>query len=448
MITALLFLIIVLFSGMMYAYIYYSKENVLKDAITMYNNGEIDDAVEKFRTYVVMRKDDVIPRIYLSKIYFEKKDNIDCIRECVSITINKKATNQEKSDAYAMMGEIYLEQNQINRSAQMIAEGLRQMPKNPKLHYTLGLIYLKTEKINNAIVSLNNVLANDRGHIPARLKLAYIHQTSGDMVKAVFQYKKVIELESTNQDARYSLAMIYFNDWNYEKAYGEMKFVKETEENAVNYNYVMSKYFLEEEVDKKRALIYLEKLLLVEGNSYINDVKYEVGKIYQELERYQEAFDLLKTIQTGGKNSIDIEKRLYELEKILNPKYYEELLEKIDYNKLSVQETEELFYKMLDTLGYKEVKLFDRGKTGFTVLAVDKYRPAINEKYFITMLRSEEEITLEQVNDFRAKKRDEKAQFGILITTSMFEDGVTETVTQEERVTLIDKINIYELMGG
>ena len=103
---------------------------------------------------------------------------------------------------------------------------------------------------------------------------------------------------------------------------------------------------------------------------------------------------------------------------------------------------------MLDTLGYKEVKLFDRGKTGFTVLAVDKYRPAINEKYFITMLRSEEEITLEQVNDFRAKKRDEKAQFGILITTSMFEDGVTETVTQEERVTLIDKINIYELMGG
>ncbi len=43
---------------------------------------------------------------------------------------------------------------------------------------------------------------------------------------------------------------------------------------------------------------------------------------------------------------------------------------------------------------------------------------------------------------------DEKAQFGILITTSMFEDGVAETVTQEERVTLIDKINIYELMGG
>lgn len=70
---------------------------------------------------LLLRKRWCNSREYILVKFILKKDNIDCIRECVSITINKKATNQEKSDAYAMMGEIYLEQNQINRSAQMIA---------------------------------------------------------------------------------------------------------------------------------------------------------------------------------------------------------------------------------------------------------------------------------------------------------------------------------------
>lgn len=449
MFAAIIFFFMVVISGAVYAFLHYSKESVLKEAIELYSNGNIEDAAEKFRAYTLMKSGDVIPRIYLSKIYFDKKEYIDCIRECVAISMNRMANPVEKSEAYAMLAEIYLEQNQINRSAQMIAEGMRQMPKNPRLHYTLGLIYLKTEKINNAIISFNNVLANDRGNIPARVKLAEIHRNNGDMVKSIFQYKKIIELDPSNQDARYNLAMIYFNDWDYEKAYSEMKLVRQDENTVLDYNYIMAKYFLEKK-DNNSAKDFLEILVNDIGGSRpeIIEAKYELGKIYQSEEQYQEAFDIFKSIPDGGRNSIDIEKRLYELEKILNPSYYEELMEKINYAEYSMQESEELFYEMIEKLGYKEVKVVERGKDGFSVVAVDRYRPAVNEKYFIALLRREESVTEQEIIKFKNDKRDEKAQFGILMATSLFDEKAAESIKEEDKITLIDKINIYEFLGG
>lgn len=449
MFAAIMFFFMVVISGAVYAFLHYSKESVLKEAIELYSNGNIEEAAEKFRAYTLMKGGDVIPRIYLSKIYFDKKEYIECIRECVAISMNRGANPGEKSEAYAMLAEIYLEQNQINRSAQMIAEGMRQMPKNPRLHYTLGLIYLRTEKMNNAIISFNNVIANDRGNIPARVKLAEIHRNNGDMVKAIFQYKKIIELDPSNQDARYNLAMIYFNDWDYEKAYNEMKLVRQDENTVLDYNYITAKYFLEKK-DNNSAKDFLERLVNDIGGSRpeIIEAKYELGKIYQSEERYQDAFDMFKAIPDGGRNSVDIEKRMYELEKILNPSYYEELMEKINYAEYSLQESEELFYEMIEKLGYKEVKVVERGKDGFSVVAVDRYRPAVNEKYFIAMLRREESVTEQEIIKFKNDKRDEKAQFGILMATSLFDEKAAESIKEEDRITLIDKINIYEFLGG
>lgn len=449
MFAAIIFFFMVVISGGVYAFLHYSKESVLKEAIELYSKGSIEEATEKFRAYTLMKSGDVVPRIYLSKIYFNNKEYIECIRECVAISMNRNATPAEKAEAYAMLAEIYLEQNQINRSAQMIAEGMRQMPKNPRLHYTLGLVYLRTEKINNAIISFNNVIANDRGNIPARLKLAIIHKNNGDMVKAIFQYKKVLELDPSNQDARYNLAMIYFNDWDYEKAYNEMKLVRQDENTILDYNYIMAKYFLEKK-DNNSAKDFLERLVNEIGGNRpeIIEAKYELGKIYQSEERYQEAFDMFKSIPDGGRNSIDIEKRMYELEKILNPSYYEELMEKINYADYSLQESEELFYEIIEKLGYKELKIVERGKEGFSVVAVDKYRPAVSEKYLITLLRKDENVTEQEVIKFKNDKKDEKAQFGILITTSLFEENAVKAVKEEDKITFIDKINIYELLGG
>lgn len=429
--------------------IFYSREIILKDGIEYYGKKDYDNAIEKFKTYLSIKKSDVVARIYLYKIYYERKKFIDCVRECIAVSSNLAASPIERAEATAILAEIYFNQNQTTKSANMVAEGFRNNPKNPKLHYVLGLIYLRAEKINSAIVSLNNVLANDRTNIPARLKLAEIHRNQGDIVKSVFQYKKVIELDNFNREARFNLAKIYFNDWDYARAATELAMIKDMSGIELEYNYMMAKYNIDIK-DKDKAKDYLEFLVneIVSGDERISEAKYELGKIYQIEGKTQEAFDLYKTIKSSASYQKDIDRRMYELEKILNPSYFKEIMDKINYSSYSIQETEELFYKLIEKLGYKEVKILNRGKRGMSVIAVDRFRPAVNEKFLIHLERDVENTDIEKVQEFMATVKEEKVQFGIMISTELFTEEAMESIKNDERITLLDKVNIYEIIGG
>lgn len=449
MLIALFISLGLILGGMIYALIFYSREVILKDGIAFYNKKDYDKAIEKFKTYLTLRHSDVMPRMYLYKIYYEREEYMECIKECVAISSNYGANQIEKAEAMATLAEIYFNQNQTSKSANMIAEGLRNNPKNPKLHYILGLIYLKADKLSNAVLSLNNVLANDRVNIPARLKLAEIHRYQGDMVKSVFQYKKVIELDNFNKEARYNLAKIYFNDWDYERAANELAMIKDMSGIELDYNYIMAKYNLDlQKVNEARE--YLEFLVheIGTGDERISEAKYELAKIYQDEGKNQEAFDIYTTIKTTASYQKDVDKRMYELEKILNPSYFTEILEKINYSSYSIQETEDLFYELIEKLGYKELKILNRSKRGMSAIAVDRFRPAVNEKFLIQLEKESENTTAEKVKEFIGKVKEERVQFGILLSTEMFTEEAMEIVKEEERITLIDKINIYEIMGG
>jgi tetratricopeptide (TPR) repeat protein len=449
MFWALLIFIAVFLSGGIYAMIFYSREIILKDGIEYYGKKDYDNAIEKFKTYLTIKHSDVVARIYLYKIYYERKEFIDCIKECIAVSSNLTATSVERAEATAVLAEIYFNQNQTTKAANMVAEGFRNNPKNPKLHYVLGLIYLRAEKISSAIVSLNNVLANDRTNIPARLKLAEIHRNQGDMVKSVFQYKKVIELENFNREARFNLAKIYFNDWDYARAAIELNMIKDMSGIELEYNYMMAKHNIDIK-EYEKAKDYLEFLVneIGTGDDRILEAKYELGKIYQSEGKNQEAFDLYKTIKSSASYQKDIDRRVYELEKILNPSYFTEIMDKINYSSYSIQEIEDLFYKLIEKLGYKEVKILNRGKRGMSVIGVDRFRPAVNEKFYIQLEREIENTDIEKVKEFVNGVKEEKVQFGIMISTEMFTEEAMEFAKEDERLTLLDKVNIYEIMGG
>lgn len=446
---ALFILIVTFLVGGIYAFIFYSRDTILKDGIDFYSKKEYDKAVEKFKTYVAMKHNDVIARRYLYMIYYEKEEFGDCVKECIAISSNLAATPNEKADAMAVLSEIYFNQNLITKAAHIVAEGLKNNPKNPKLHYILGLIYVKADKLNNAVISLNNVLANDRTSVSARLKLAEIHKYQGDMVKSVFQYKKVIELDNFNKEARFNLAKIYFNDWDYERAVNELKMIKDMSGIEIDYNYMMAKYHLDIG-EEEQAKEYLEFLVneIGDGDERVSEAKYELGKIYQKEDKNKEAYDIFKTVRTTAAYQKDIEKRTYELEKVLNPDYFSDIIEKINYSSYSIQETEDLFYDLIEKLGYKELKILNRSKRGMSAVAVDRYRPAVNEKFLLQLEKETENTGVDKVEEFMKIVRDERVQFGILISTEMFTPEAIEMIQNDERITLIDKVNIYEIMGG
>ncbi|BDU50081.1 tetratricopeptide repeat protein [Haliovirga abyssi] len=445
MIIFIVFILLIIGIGI-FLYMYYSRESKLAEGIAYYDNDDYEKALEVLKSYIVAKPYDIRARKYLAELYLKQNEYILALKECIAITVSSYATFKEKADAYAKMAEIYIEQGILDKATKVAVKGFKLEPKNAEIHYSLGKIYLLTDKLNSAIKEFNLVLSVDRTHIPARLKLAEIHFKNRNDIKAIFQYKKIIELEPNNKEAHFELAKLYYENGEYENAKNEIEKIKDRKGIEIDCDYILVNYYLKVK-NKEKAKEIMEKAIL--GNDIKNEkltsLRYELGVIYEEEGNFEGAYELYEKIKLDILRYRDIEKRMQKIKKVLFPEEHAKMVQQIDYNKLPTLEFEDLFYKVIDSLGYKEAKLIKKNRNLISIIAVEKFKTLLQGKYLIEMGRNFESVSRHEVEKFLIKIKDEGAKKGILISTSTFNDAAIKLLEEVSNLELVDKVNIYEL---
>ena len=224
MLTIIFFLLLII--GI---FIYFGRRVVFLDAIELYKKGQVDEALEKLKVYVKTQKNDVKAKELLAKIYMEKDEVQNCLKENIGITLSSAATPIERSNAYAKMTKIYFDERDFTKAINAAGRGLKYNKENTEIYYYLGRIYLLSGKERRAGKMLNEVLKYDRGHIPTRMELVDLHMAEKNYIKARFQLKKILELDNQNDEARYKLAELYYSEEELEESAKEMEYIKNIE---------------------------------------------------------------------------------------------------------------------------------------------------------------------------------------------------------------------------
>lgn len=446
----MLFILIMLFAVIIFVYMYYSRESLLSDAIAYYEGGDTPKALDLFKSFATARPNDIRAKWHLAKIYAEEKEYVTALRECIAITVSKYSTFREKAEAYALMARIYIAQGIIEKAVKMALEGFRYDPKNKDVHYQLGRIYMASEKTIHAIKEFNLVLSVDRTNIPSRLKLAEIHYGMRNDVKAIFQYKRILEIEPTNREARFRLASIYYANGEFGTCAEELEKIKNIEGLEIDYYYMLSTYYLKaKNIEKSKEL--MEKIVLV--NEIRDDklifMRYELALIYEEEDRLGDAYILYEKIKNDMPRYRDVDSRIHKLKKILYPEEHAEIVNKIDYNSLGSGEFEDLFYNVINRLGFKAAKDIQKNRNKILIVAVEKFRTMLQGKILIQISRSFDAVPNAEVEKFIDRVKDEEAVKGLLITTAIFrEDAIKLVEASGVDIDLLDKVNVFEIMGG
>ncbi|OQY09989.1 MAG: hypothetical protein B6I28_01935 [Fusobacteriia bacterium 4572_132] len=429
-------------------YTYYSRENKLVEAIAFYENGEKGRALELFKAYLATRPNDIKSKQYLAKIYYEEEEPLFAAKLLVSLTLSRYATDKEKADAYAFMAQIYDEQGKKEKAIQTAMKGFKLDPKNEKLHYQMGLIYIKNEKIDRAIKELNLVLHKNRLNLDARMSLAKLHEERGEEIKSIFQYKKILEINPSYEKASYKLGEIYYKKNDYKNASLYLEQIKEKEKSwEIDYYYMLiNSYIKLHKMEKVKT--ELENIVLGnnEKNEKITFMRYELGNIYEMEGEKLKAYKLYEEITQDIPKYRDIITRMNKLKKELFPEEHAKMIEKIDYNNSSEIDFKELCYKIIGKLGYKEMKLIKDTRNKLLVLASEKFKTLLQGKYLIGITKSPTAITAGEVGKFISEFEGQEADRGIMVSTSTYTEQAIKLVKEYE-IELLDKVDIFEILG-
>lgn len=444
MLTIIFFLLLII--GI---FIYFGRRVVFLDAIELYKKGQVDEALEKLKVYVKTQKNDVKAKELLAKIYMEKDEVQNCLKENIGITLSSAATPIERSNAYAKMTKIYFDERDFTKAINAAGRGLKYNKENTEIYYYLGRIYLLSGKERRAGKMLNEVLKYDRGHIPTRMELVDLHMAEKNYIKARFQLKKILELDNQNDEARYKLAELYYSEEELEESAKEMEYIKNIEGKENLYYRVLSEYYLKiGNLDRAQEVI--EKMLN-EKIEYFLDLKiylqYKLANIYELKERYEDALNLYKEVKDKNARYNDVEDRVKSLMKYLQPDEFKHILDEINYMNINYEGFIKVAKTMIEKMGMMlNYQLEDTGKM-YTGVISDKYNMSHNKPKFFYMLLKQEEVGPRDLQKFLDKMSDNKLDHGIIVTLGEYSESALEFAGNFENLEILDKVHVHDIVG-
>ena len=114
---------------------------------------------------------------------------------------NALKQNGKNPDAYAVLARIYYDMGRFELSKLVCQSGLELKKQSPRLHNTLGLIYLKEDDQRRAIRSFASAIKADKTFVASRLNLGALALSYKDFKLAYSQFKQAVALDGKNEMA-------------------------------------------------------------------------------------------------------------------------------------------------------------------------------------------------------------------------------------------------------
>ncbi|MGB4547724.1 MAG: tetratricopeptide repeat protein, partial [Syntrophales bacterium] len=138
-----------------------------------------------------------------------------------AIDFTKKAMTIKKGDPalYGFLSSLYEESKDLKTAEQTLLEGLALSPRSADLHYRLGVLYEKTDRFDESMKQMEEVLKIDPESAEALNFIGYSYADRGiKLDEAEAMIKKALELKPGDGYITDSLGWVYFKQNRNEEA--------------------------------------------------------------------------------------------------------------------------------------------------------------------------------------------------------------------------------------
>jgi tetratricopeptide (TPR) repeat protein len=145
------------------------------------------------------------------------------------------AWNQEQADNRVNIGAAYLGSERYNDALREFFDAEKLAPRDPKVHYYLGVAYHRKGLKDNAITEFTKALSLRSDYSEAHNNLGIIYLEMGLWDKAIESFKNALAnvLYETPDKALFNMGTAYRGKGNYEKAIAFYQDAKNTKPNTV-----------------------------------------------------------------------------------------------------------------------------------------------------------------------------------------------------------------------
>lgn len=112
------------------------------------------------------------------------------------------------AQAYLNMGYAYYKKGDFVNAENYLRDSLIRNPVSPATLYTLGLVYLETDRDDSAIMEFKKAIGIMPDYVDAHWELAMLYLKKGDKARALKHFKAVAEKDNNVERSRTALQYI------------------------------------------------------------------------------------------------------------------------------------------------------------------------------------------------------------------------------------------------
>ncbi len=239
-----------------------NREARLDLGLLYLEKGSLDDAIGEFAILLEGNPNDQRARYLLASTYEEKKMHGKAIEEFKMIPMDSELygnaqinigiilkregkiaqaieamekaihINRDMPGLYVYLSSLYEEDKKLSSAERILKEGLFALPQSIDLHYSLGVLYEKTNRFHESINEMESVLKIDPENADALNFIGYTFADRGVRLdEAEKMIKKALTLKPGNVYMIDSLGWVYFRQNRMDLA---IKYLKEASNGLPN----------------------------------------------------------------------------------------------------------------------------------------------------------------------------------------------------------------------
>jgi tetratricopeptide (TPR) repeat protein len=144
--------------------------------------------------------------------------------EAVDSLLQAIGKKKDVPGLYAFLASIYEEEKKYSAAEELIREGLRVNPKSVDLHFSLGVLFEKTDRFEECIQAMKTILKIEPDHAEALNFIGYMYADRGiHLDEAEKLIRKALQLKPGNGYMIDSLGWLFFRNNRLEEAIRYLK---------------------------------------------------------------------------------------------------------------------------------------------------------------------------------------------------------------------------------
>lgn len=263
--------------------------------------AEQDSIISTYQKAVAADPRDVIAYFNLGLAYYQAErwtEARDTLEKCLQTNPGDKAGHEQvDGSANQLLGIIYYSHLRDDRRAvEAMRRSLKLLPKDPDIHYALGLANLRVKDPRAALRSFQDALACGRDRDPeVHYQIGRAYAETADEKAAAESYQKSLEFNPDYQPSLEALGLIYHRRSDADNAIRVLEKLTRLDSSNFNAYYLLGLNYYRKKMYPEMVTAY-KRAVAIQPD--LADAYYNLGMAYFYQTRFDLAIEALKKAVT------------------------------------------------------------------------------------------------------------------------------------------------------